>query len=248
MPFPIDDLYWSYVESLDENQNPGKIKVLCAAVLKDIVNGQIHFLKASGISPIVFDIEATSVGRALIPEQESKPKGGTMIIDIGAHTTNFNIFDKNGFISLSATIRYAGLDFADKIADRLGVSKEKAETMMGEKGFKKDDNPLLPILEEEAEKILGKVRQSIDYYQGTSGEKIEKIILAGGSSLTPEIADFFQKNFEGVKIEIGDPLLKIKRKGGMKEERAILYSNVIGLALRSISKNPVKDGINLLPE
>ncbi|MFA4998427.1 MAG: pilus assembly protein PilM [Candidatus Paceibacterota bacterium] len=244
IPFPIDDLYWSYVESLDENS--GKVKVLCAAVLKDIVNGQIHFLKASGISPIAFDIEAASIGRALIPEQESK--GGTIILDIGAYTTNLNIFDKNGFISLSATIRYAGLDFAAKIADRLGVSKEKAETMMGEKGFKKEDNTLLPILEEEAEKILEEVRQSIDYYQGKSGEKIEKIILAGGSSLLPGITDFFQKHFVGIGIEIGNPLLKIKRKGGMKEERAILYSNVIGLALRSISKNPVKDGINLLPE
>jgi len=244
IPFPIDDLYWSYIDSWDEGSN--KVKVLCAAALKDVVNSQIYFLKASGINPIAFDIEAASIGRVLLSGEGSK--GGTIILDIGARITSLNIFDKNDFISLSATIHTAGLDFIGKTADYLDVSKEKAETTMGEKGFNKENNPSLPALEKEAERIVAEVKQSINFYQGESGRKIEKIILAGGSSLLPNIDNFFQERFKEIKVEIGNPLNKIKRKGGMREERAILYSNVIGLALRSISKNPVKDGINLLPE
>ncbi len=244
IPFPINDLYWSYVESWD--QNSGKTKVLCAAALKDVVNSQVHFLRSSGMNPVVFDIESASIGRALLSEQ--KPESGTVVLDIGARITNLSIFDKKGFLSFSVTIRCAGFDFANRIADHLGISKEKAETMMGEKGFKQEDNPILSVLEEEAEKIVKETQHSIDYYQKEFGENIEKIILAGGFSLVPGIAGFFQKRFENIKVEIGNPLEKIKRKGGMREERAILYSNVIGLALRSISKNPVKDGINLSPE
>ena len=246
IPFPINDLYWSYIESLDENSS--KIKVLCAAVLKDIVNDQVHFFKASGINPIVFDIEAASLGRALLSQEL---KQSTIILDIGARTTNLNIFDKNGFIGLSATIPYAGLDFAAKIADHLGISKQKAETIMEEKGFEKQDNPFLLILEREAEKIVKEVQQSINYYEGKFGkdaEKVKKIILAGGLSLLPDIDGFFQKYFEEIKVEMGNPLEKIKRKGGMKKNMAILYSNAIGLALRSVAKDPVKRGINLLPE
>ncbi|HXK32304.1 MAG TPA: pilus assembly protein PilM, partial [Candidatus Paceibacterota bacterium] len=244
IPFPINELYWSYIESWD--QNSGKTKVLCAAAPKDVVNSQVHFLRSSGMNPVVFDIESASMGRALLSEQKSE--SGTVILDIGARTTNLSIFDKKGFLSFSVTIRCAGFDFANRIADHLGVPKEKAETMMGEKGFKQEDNPILPILEEEVEKIVKETQRSIDYYQKEFEEKIEKIILAGGFSLAPGIAGFFQKRFESIKVELGDPLGKIKRKGGMREERAILYSNVIGLALRSISKNPVKDGINLSPE
>ncbi|OGZ18544.1 MAG: hypothetical protein A2Z68_00865 [Candidatus Nealsonbacteria bacterium RBG_13_38_11] len=146
------------------------------------------------------------------------------------------------------TIRCAGLDFATKIADFLGISIEKSETMMKEKGFKQEDNPFLAVLEEETGKIVKEMQQSVDYFQREFGESIEKIILAGGSSLIPEIDSFFQRRFEKIKVEIGNPLEKIKRKGGMREEGAVLYSNVIGLALRGISKNPVKDGINLSPE
>jgi len=246
IPFPINDLYWSYIESWDGNSS--KIKVLCAAVLKDVVNNQIHFFKASGINPIIFDIEATSLGRALLSQEL---KQSTIILDIGARTTNLNIFDKNGFIGLSATIPYAGLDFAAKIADELDISKQKAETIMGEKGFKKQDNPFLLILEQEAEKIVKEVQQSINYYQGKFGkdaEKIKKIILAGGLSLVPGIDSFFQKHFKEIKVEMGNPLEKIKRKGGMRKDMAILYSNAIGLALRNVAKDPVKHGINLLPE
>ena len=244
IPFPINDLYWSYVESWD--QNSGKTKVLCAAALKDVVNSQVHFLRSSGMNPIVFDIESASIGRALLSEQKSE--SGTVILDIGARITNLSIFDKKGFLSFSVTIRCAGFDFANRIADHLGIPKEKAETIMGEKGFKQEDDPILPVLEEKTEKIVKETQRSIDYYQKEFGENIEKIILAGGFSLAPEIAGFFQKRFENIKVELGDPLKKIKRKGGMREERAVLYSNVIGLALRSISKNPIKDGINLSPE
>jgi|GEM_PF-1579609 len=244
IPFPISDLYWSYAESWD--QNTGKTKVLCAAALKDIVDSQAHFLRSSGINPIAFDIESASMGRALIPEREKQE--ATAILDIGARTSNLSIFDKKAFLSFSLTIRCAGLDFVKKISDHLAIPQEKAENIMKEKGFKKEDNPFLPVLEEEMGKIIKETQKSIDYYQTESGENAEKIILAGGMSLLPGISDFFQERFEKTKVVAGNPFEKIKRKGGLKEETAVLYANVIGLALRAVSKNPVKDGINLSPE
>jgi len=244
IPFPINDLYWSYVESWD--QNSGKSKVLCAAALKDVVDNQAYFLRSSGINPIAFDIESASIGRALLAEE--KTQRATIILDIGARTTNLSIFDKKGFLSFSLTIRSAGTSFITKVADYLAVSQEKAEAMIKEKGFKKENNPFLPALEEEGEKIIKETQQSLNYYQEEFKENVEKIILAGGASLTPGINGFFQERFGTIKVETANPLEKIKRKGGMKEEGAVLYANVIGLALRAISKNPVRDGINLSPE
>ena len=63
----------------------------------------------------------------------------------------------------------------------------------------------------------------------------------------PEIDKFFQSRFQDIKIEIGDPLKKIKRRGGIDPNKAVLYANSLGLALRSIIKDPIGGGINLLP-
>jgi len=250
IPFPINDLYWSYSKIGDESQD--KVKVIYAATPKDIIDNRIHFLKALGIIPIVFDIEAISLGRALLSgtselneSDKENIKEGIMILDIGARISNLSIFDKNGLIGLSVTIPYAGFDFVLQVADSLNISREKAEAMIEEKGLENADS-FLPILKESMEEIIKETQQSMDHYLRESGKGVGKIILTGGFFLFPGIDNFFQSCFKEVEIEIGNPLKTIKRKGGLKKERAILYSNVIGLALRCIAKNPAKSGLNLL--
>jgi len=262
VPFPIDELYWDYLEYLDEKSN--QTKVLCVAALKDIIDEQIYFLKSSGVDPVVFDIEAASIGRALLTERfpsEKRGRGGekkyfqkidkdTLILDIGARVTNINIFDENGFINSSTAIPNAGHYLVDKIAEYFEVSQEEAETIMNIKGFRKEDNIILEILEKGMEKIVEETKEAIKHYHKKTGNEIKKIILSGGTALLPEIDKFFKISFkdaENIEIEIGDPLKKIKRKGGINTSKAILYANSIGLALRSIIKDPVGKGINLLP-
>ena len=245
IPFPIDELYWDYLEDWDEKSN--KTKVLSVAVLKDIIDEQIYFLKSSGVEPVVFDFEAASIGRALLPEKVVPDKASILILDIGARVTNMNIFDETGFINSSTAIPSAGHYLVDKIAENFGVSREEAETIMNIKGFYKEDNIILGVLEKEMEKIVEETRGAIEYYQKKTGNKIKKIILSGGTALFPEIDKFFQSRFQNIEIEIGDPLKKIKRRGGIDPSKAVLYTNSIGLALRSILKDPIGGGINLLP-
>ncbi len=260
IPLPIEDLYWNYIEFFDKKTK--RIKVLLVAAAKDIVDGQIYILRSSGINPIALEAEASSIGRALLPEvknQISKKKKekeeyfqkieeNTMILDIGARVTSINIFNKSGFINLSTAIPYGGNYFKSKIADYFAISKEEAEKTMCAKGFQKKENSLLEVLEEATEQMMEEVGEAIKYYRQETGEDITKIILAGGVALLPEIDNYFEERFEDVTVEVGNPLKKVKRKGGILSNRAILYANSIGLALRAISSDPVKEGINLLPD
>jgi len=245
VPFPIDEIYWDYLEYWDEKLN--KTKALVVAVLKDIIDEQIYFLKSCGVEPVVFDLEAASIGRTLLPEKVVLEKTGTLILDIGARVTNINIFDENGFINLSTAIPSAGHYLVDKIAEHFSVSKEEAETIMNIKGFRKEDNVILEVLEKGMEKIVEETNKAIKHYQKKTGNEIKKIILSGGTALLPAIDKFFQSRFQDIEIEIGDPLKKIKRGGGIDPTKAVLYANSLGLALRSIIKDPIGGGINLLP-
>ena len=257
IPIPVNDLYWNYIDFWDENSQ--KIKVLCVAVMKDIVDGQIYILKNSGIDPVALDIEAASIGRSLLVDIPLKNKKGhedyfqdieedTLIVDIGAQITCINIFNKKGFIDVSTASPYGGNYFISQIADYFDIPKEEAEKTMAIKGFQKGENSLLSILEESGEKIIEEIEKAIRYYNQETKNEVQKIILTGGTTFLPGIKDYFKEKLDDVKIEIGDPLKKIKRKGGMMNDQAIFYANSIGLALRAISKDPFRNGINLLPD
>lgn len=257
IPVPINDLYWNYIDFWDENLQ--KLKVLCVAALKDIIDNQIYILKTSGIDPMALDIEAASIGRSLltdIPLTNKKESEGyfqnieedTLIVDIGAQITCINIFNKKGFIDVSTASPYGGNYFISQIADYFAIPKEEAEKTMLIKGFQKGENSLLDILEESGEKIIEEIKRAMKYYNQETKNEVQKIILAGGTALLPGIKEYFKERLDDVKVEIGDPLKKVKRKGGMMTDRAIFYANSIGLGLRAISKDPFKDGINLLPD
>ena len=246
VPFPVEELYWDYIENWEEKT--GQSKVLCVAVLKETIDEQIYFLKSSGVEPVIFDIEANSIGRALLPERPAGERQNLLILDVGAKITNINIFDEKGFISSSTSTSVAGHYLIEKIVDYFGISQEEAETVINLRGFRKENNAIRQVLEEGMENIVKETREVIHHYQRKTGNEIKKIILAGGTAMIPEIDVFLKNKFQGVKIEIGDPLKKVKRKGGLDPDKALLYANAIGLALRGTVKDPLGAGINLLPD
>jgi len=106
--------------------------------------------------------------------------------------------------------------------------------------------------------------QGIEYYKrlqptrhppASRAPNIEKIILAGGSAALPHLPEYLAENLEK-PVAIGDPWVKInidilKKKEYFEkalEVNPVFYSTVIGSALRGLSKDPAKEGINLLPK
>ncbi len=253
IPFKMEDLYWDFSEI--RTDKPG-VRVLFVATLRDIADTYIHFFKSTNIEPVAFDIEGASIGRALLPldnliekEKEVKMKDGRprMIIDMGARTSVLNVFNKNGSLAVSVSLPYAGHYFTKKIADHFDISNDEAERLKRKNGFLKGTETF-PVLEDHGKKIIREINQAERYYQKEFNEKTEEIILAGGTSLLPGIEDFFQENFSGKRVRLGSPLDKIDDRGLIDSEKAILYANVVGLGLRALTDNPIKTGINLLPD
>ncbi len=241
IPFDFDELYWDFVRLSSDK----KTKVLCVAALRDVVDSYIYFFKSTNIEPLVFDIEGAAIGRALLMDEEDS-KAGKMVLDIGARTSVLNIFDGDS-LAVSVSLPYAGHYFTSKIADKLEIPKEEAEELKREEGFKKDASTY-SVLKKQGEKIITEIKSARNYYKSQFGKDIDRLIMAGGSSLLPGIVEFFTESLEGVRVETGAPLEKIKNEDLLTTDKPLLFSNVIGLALRSLEKDPAKAGINLLPE
>ena len=137
---------------------------------------------------------------------------------------------------------------AERVSEKLGISKEEAKEVIVEKGFQVSNNPVMPTLGEEIEELINETRNAIACYNQETGRSVEKVILSGGNSLLFGIDVIFQSYFDDLEVKIGDPLKKVGGKEKIPKEKSVLYSDVIGLALRSTLKDPVKEGVNLLPE
>jgi len=255
IPEDEEELYWDFIRVPSEERG---VKVLCVAAQQGIVDMYIHFFKSTNIEPVAFEIEGSAIGRALLPlkkikkgkkEEETVMADGKsrMIIDMGARNTVLSMFGGKASLSLSVISPYAGNYFTEKVAEYFDIPKEEAEEMKKKEGFKKDGKTY-DALKEHGKKVVKEAERAAAYHEREFGKEIKEVLLAGGTALLPGIVEFFNSQSEKLTFKLGDPLRKINDMGMLSEKESILYSNVIGLGLRSLSKDPIKDGINLLPE
>jgi type IV pilus assembly protein PilM len=266
LPFEKEEFYWDFTEVSTREG----VKVVCVAVLQDVADSYIHFFKSTNIDPVAFEVEGESIGRALLPLKKIKrvtkkrklfkkkerekendevmaDNKSRMIIDLGARSTMIDIFNEEAVLVVSVPLPYAGNYFTNKVAEKLNISKQEANKVKEEEGFNKNGKTY-EILKPHGEKIIKEIEAANRYYEREFGSKVKEIVLAGGTALLPGITEFFQERVKNISVKVGDPLKKINDFGMLNQKEKILYSNVIGLGLRSLKKDPIETGINLLPE
>lgn len=245
IPFKSSEIYFDFKTITTEGPTQ---EVFYAAVPVKVVDSYIQVLASLGLKPIAFDLESISLARALLGPSQKSDKA-KLLMDIGARTTNLNIFDRNG-IRQSLTIKIAGDRFAKAIAKSLNISEKEAGKLKRDNGFdpQKQKGKVLLVLQNEFKRIIAEAKKLIDFYQTQNQRKIDEVILVGGSALLPKVDQYLADNLE-LKVNIGNPFKKIAdpfRLTGLKS-KAVLFSNVIGLALRGVGKRPSSGDINLLP-
>jgi type IV pilus assembly protein PilM len=219
------DLSWSVV-----NDTPGlgnTVKVLLTAVPKQITKNYMQVFEQAGLNPEVGEIEALALIRSLIGNVPIN----CVIIDIGARSTGLNIIE-NGFLRLSRNLSIGGDTITDKIAQTLNISIFRAEQ------FKKDfgvsnatflPDAIRPVLNI----IKNEVRQLLNIYNSQNIQP-EKILLVGGGSNLPGIADFFGDL--NLKVELGNPLKTVAYNRDLApvlQRYSLSLPIAIGLALRN---------------
>lgn len=241
IPHSLEEIYFDFFIQ-------GK-RVCLAATPKKVADDYLEVFKECGLEIICLENESFSLGRALIGGEEN-----ILVADIGARTTNFSLFSK-GFLTSSFSLNLAGNNFTQALSEKLNISFDSAENLKKEVGLNPrfQEGKVFLILQKEIQEIVEEAKKIINYFKDKTGQSPEKIILAGGSSSLKGIAQYLAENL-GLAVEIGDPWVKInidilKKKEYLKEAlqvNPVLYSTVIGCALRGLKKDPEKSGINFL--
>jgi len=243
-PFPTKDLYYDF-----------KIKnkeVFLIACPRDIIEDYLAVFRRIKILPIAAEIESISLARALIGES----KETILIADIGTRTTNLSIFSDNR-LRLSISINIAGDKFSQALMEKLNITFLEAENSKKEIGLnsEKEEGKVFNVLQKEIQQIIAEIQKFEDYFREKERKTIGRVILAGGSAALPNLVDYLAENLER-SVMIGDPWEKINIDILRKKEyfekaleiNPALYAGVIGSALRGLTANSARDGINLLPK
>lgn len=211
IPFDITDVNTDFqiLNTFVDPDGKPQMNVLLAVVKKDKLTEYTSLVIEAGIKPVIVDIDAFALENMYGINYEVKGDETVALINIGSSLTNINIL-QNGMFAFTRDVSIAGNRYTESIQKDLGLSYDDAEkAKKGESLEGVDSFTLDSIIENVSIEIVNEITRSFGYFKAASGnEKIDKIVLSGGSSKIKNIDNFLQKRLE-LPVEIVNPFRKI---------------------------------------
>lgn len=234
-PFDIEQTAfdWKVVQETDQTQ-----MVMVAACDRRYVEQLLALADELNMKVAGVDIESVSTARAVLPPP--KDLDAYMLVDLGANVSSMSIFGEQGMESTFA-LDIGGKKLCRRIANRKQIPLKEATRKMHALNFNnrkgnKEVNELAEIVERMYTPVVEEVRRMKRFFEESRKKQIRKIYLCGGVALTKGLAGYFQSSI-GCSVKTADPMQHIKNAGALaREKEALLYANVIGLALGGVDR------------
>ena len=255
VPFPIDEVIWDY--QLIGTTEQGEIEVVLLAIKSDIIEDLNDSVESAGLRTELVDVAPMALYNA-VRYNYPNAEGCTMVVDIGARTTNLLFIENNRVFSRS--IPLAGNAVTRSIADEFSVTFLEAESLKRAKGFvalggayeEPEDLQqahISKIVRNVMTRLHADIVRSINFYRSQQGgNPPSRILLSGGCSILPYTNRFFQEKFQ-IPVEYFNPFRNIEIAPNVPREElsrcAHFFGEVTGLALRRMAACPIE--VNLLP-
>lgn len=254
VPYPIDDMVCDHIVLGDTET--GEKSVLIVAAKVDQVEAVTDALVSAGFTPEVVgvaSIATVNVLRAMTGDDGSC----SVILDLGAKTTSLIITEGEKLYNRS--IPTAGNNITKEIAQALGCTQEEAEAYKCENAYVS----LGGVVEDEDEtrdrvakicrsvltRLHAEISRSINFYRSQQGGSAPtKLYLTGGTSMLPQLAEFFQDSLK-IEVEYLNPFNVIATGSAVDatqlESDVTVLAATSGLALQQVGAAPY--AINLMP-
>jgi type IV pilus assembly protein PilM len=229
-----------------DDAEPGKItssvkapqkRILITAASKHLVDSYVSIFKEAGLRLVGLETEAIALSRSLIGKDPSV----VMVVDMGAQSTNLSIIER-GIAVVNRGVDFGGIQVTEKMAEKMQASHEFVEQWKRDMGIAKDGSKLSPALQGILDQILHEIQYLFQLYRsqfqtaaGTQN-RIEKIVLAGGSAFVPGLANYIAEKLN-VPVHLGDPWARIVYPEDLTPVLAEIGPSMavsVGLAMREI--------------
>lgn len=234
VPYDINDVSLDFEILGAAPQDPKQMQVLLVAAKKDMVMSFSDLIRESGLNPMIVDVDSFAAQNAIEANYDFAPDEVVAILNVGSEMTNINIV-QGGVPYFTKDLQVGGNSFVEAAQRKFNLSQaEAAAAVRGESGSGLE---VAPVIEQACEGIATALERAQAYLR-TAGEAgpLNRILLCGGSSLTPGVPEFLNRRFN-VPTEIVNPLQRIAYDPGLFAGQDVmkvapLLTVGIGLALR----------------
>ena len=256
VPFPLAEVVWDY--QILGSTPGGELEVLLVAIKSDIVEGLFRVTESAGLHLQVADVSPAALCNAF-RYNYGDLEDCTVLLDIGAKTSNLLFFEKGKVFSRS--INLGANSITQDFANESKLKYDAAEKMKIEEGFvslggayEEPENPRQAAISKIARQFMTRlhiqVNQTMQFYRGQQGGSAPaRLFLSGGASIMPYTAQFFAEKLN-VPVEFFNPLrnIQIDPALNLEELARVAHSlgEVVGMGLRNLAHCPVE--LNLMPE
>ncbi|GBU15039.1 pilus assembly protein PilM [Polaromonas sp.] len=237
IPFALDEVSLDFCVLGPSTTSVGDVEVLIAASRKEKLQDREGLADAAGLKPLVIDVESYASRLAVARLIENLPNGGedaiVALFEIGALSTSMQVI-RNDEVLYERDQAFGGAQLTQLIVRQYGFSAEEAESKK-RKGDLPDDygsHVLKPFVESLSQEV-GRAIQF--FFTSTTHNKIDSIMLAGGSSSLAGLPDAVtrQTSFPSMLV---NPFMGIEMGPSIKDKKmhreAASYLTACGLALR----------------
>jgi type IV pilus assembly protein PilM len=256
VPFPLEEVVWDY--QILGTTTTGELEVLLVAVKSDIVEGLFRSAEATGLRMQLVDVSPAALCNAF-RYNYSDQEGCSMLLDIGAKTSNLLFFEKGKVYSRGINIGANSItqDFATESKARFDDAEQFkiAEGFVSLGGaYEEPENERQAKISKIARQVMTRlhiqVNQTLQFYRGQQGGSApQRLFLSGGASIMPYTAQFFAEKLN-LPVDYFNPLRNVQIDPGVNLEElakvAHSFGEVVGLALRNLAQCPVE--LNLMPK
>ncbi len=255
VPFPIEEVVWDY--QLVSGVGTEELNVMLVAAKIESIKRLTDCVQAAGLEPEIVDVAPMALYNAVRYNYPGLD-GCTMVLDIGARSSNLIFVEENRIFSRSIPV--AGNAATQELMKEFDVGYEEAEELKRQHGFvalggvyagpeNKVADRVSRIVRGVVTRLHAEVSRSINFYRSQQGgNPPSRVFLAGGSSVLPHMDTFFREKLK-VPVEALNPFANIPVSPGIDQERITgeiqVLGEVAGLALRRSLTCPVE--ISLLP-
>jgi type IV pilus assembly protein PilM len=256
VPFPLAEVVWDY--QILGSAPGGELEVLLVAIKSDVVEGLFRVAAEAKLQLQLCDASPAALCNAF-KYNYGELEDCTMLLDIGAKTSNLLFFEKGKVFSRS--INLGANAITQDFANEAKLKFDEAEKIKIAEGFvslggayEEPENENQKIISKIARQFMTKlhiqVNQTIQFYRGQQGGAApQRLFLSGGASIMPYTAQFFQEKLN-VQIEYFNPFRNVQIDPSVSLEElarvAHSFGEIVGLGLRNLANCPVE--MNLMPD
>jgi type IV pilus assembly protein PilM len=208
-------------------------KVMLVGVNKKTAQSYGKVMSAGGLTSTFFEIETFSALRSCLHAKTAP----TLLLDLGASSTKAAIVNQHWVLVAARLIPVGGTQITEDIKQAQKCDFMTAERLKCEQGIAKGSS-VHGTIEKSLAPIWTYAKQILEEHDKKSARSVEHVLLCGGGSSMPGIADLIKEKLS-LPVEIVHGFGRTKGPMILEETFAQdgpRFAVAVGLALRGIGK------------